>query len=270
MINISGVIITYNEEKHIEKCLSSLQGIVDEIIVVDSFSNDRTPEICKKYNVSFIQKEFLGYIEQKNFALSKTSNNIVLSLDGDESLSNELGSRILEIKKDWKKDGYYINRHNFFCGKWINHGNWYPDKKLRLFDKTKGKWEGINPHDSFKLVKTSSIGRIRENILHWTHDSYTDFSKKMEHFSSISARSYFELGIKAPIWKIYLKPFWGFIKSYIFRFGFMDGLDGFIISVVRGYLTFLKYIKLRELILKEEKEQYEVKRFSKLKGIEVE
>lgn len=254
MIKISGVIITYNEEKHLDKCFSSLQGIVEEIIVVDSFSNDRTQEICEKYKVTFRQKEFLGYIEQKNYALSQASHNIVLSLDGDESLSDELRLRILALKKNWTKDGYYINRHNFFCGQWINHGNWYPDKKLRLFDRTKGSWKGINPHDSFELDKGTAVGRIKENLLHWTYDSYTVFNKKMDHFSSISAQAYYELDIKVPLWKVILKPFWGFIKSYFFKLGFLDGFNGFVISVGRGYLTFLKYIKLRELIVKEKKE----------------
>ena len=135
MIKLSAVIITFNEEEHLEKCLSSLQNIADEIVVVDSYSTDGTKKICKDFGVRFIEQKFLGYKEQKNFALTQAKYDYILSLDGDEALSDTLKKSILEVKNNWNKDGYYCNRLNNYCGQWIRHSDWYPDRKLRLFKK---------------------------------------------------------------------------------------------------------------------------------------
>ena len=251
MLKISGVIITFNEERNIEKCLQSLVNVVDEIVVVDSFSTDNTKHICKKYKVTFIEQKFLGYIEQKNYALSKASYDHVVSLDGDEALSEELQKSILELKNNWKFDGYYCNRFNNFCGQWIKHSDWYPNKKLRVFDRRKVTWKGINPHDEIALNDTDAkTGFLKGDILHWTYQSYSEFNKKTEYFSSISANEYFKLGKKAPLWKILINPTWAFFKSYFLRLGFLDGFNGFVICVQTANITFLKYTKLRELIKK--------------------
>ncbi|GAL72228.1 glycosyltransferase family 2 protein [Jejuia pallidilutea] len=130
MIKLSGVIITYNEERNIEKCLKSLVNVVDEIVVVDSFSTDSTKAICNLYNVKFIEQKFLGYIEQKNFALTQATYNHVVSLDGDEALSETLQDSILNLKNNWTFDGYFCNRFNNFCGQWIKYSDWYPNKNL--------------------------------------------------------------------------------------------------------------------------------------------
>lgn len=251
MVKLSAVIITFNEDKKIERCLHSLQGIADEIVVVDSFSTDRTKEICLANNVRFIEQEFLGYIEQKNFAITQTSYDHVISLDGDEALSPELRDNILKLKLDWIHDGYYVNRFNNFCGQWIKHSDWYPDRKLRLFKKGKGSWQGINPHDSFKLQNETSSARIKGDLLHWNYASYEEFNLKTDTFSTISARAYHKLGIKAPVWKIVLNPTWAFIKAYFLRLGFLDGFNGFVICIQTANITFLKYSKLRELIKRE-------------------
>lgn len=247
MIKLSAVIITFNEEEHLEKCLSSIVDVADEIVVVDSYSTDRTPEICKKFNVRFIQQQFLGYIEQKNFALSHASHNYILSLDGDEALSDELKTSILSIKSNWVFDGYFCNRHNNYCGQWINHSDWYPDKKLRLFKKGSGEWKGINPHDTFTLKNGLKAGKLKGNLLHWIYKDYTDHNLKVEQFSTIAAKAYFDLGKKSSIWKIIYRPIWAFFKAYFLRLGFLDGLNGFVICVQTYNITFLKYIKLREL-----------------------
>jgi len=249
MIKLSGVIITYNEEKNIEKCLKSLVPVVDEIIVVDSFSTDNTKTICLKYGVIFIEQSFLGYIEQKNFALTKANNNYIVSLDGDEVLSEKLQKSILKIKDNWKFSGYYCNRLNNFCGQWIKHSDWYPNKKMRVFDRRKAEWQGINPHDTIVLYrKGEKPGYLDGDILHWTYQSYSEFNLKTETFSSISSKAYYTLGKKAPIWKIILNPTWAFLKAYFFRLGFLDGLNGFVICIQTANITFLKYSKLRELI----------------------
>lgn len=249
MIKLSGVIITFNEEKNIEKCLKSLVNVVDEVVVVDSFSTDRTKNICLKYNVTFIEQHFLGYIEQKNFALTQATYDYVVSLDGDEALSKSLQQSILKLKSNWNYDAYYCNRFNNFCGQWIKHSDWYPNKKTRVFDRRSAQWKGINPHDSILLNdENKKIGTLKGDILHWTYQTYSEFNLKTEHFSSISAEAYFKLNKKAPIFKIIFNPTWAFFKAYFLRLGFLDGLNGFIICVQTANITFLKYTKLRELI----------------------
>ena len=247
MIKLSAVIITYNEEEHLEKCLSSLTEIADEIIVVDSFSTDKTPEICKSFHVTFIQHPFEGYIEQKNYAVSLANNNYILSLDGDETLSEPLKNSILKAKSNWQFDGYYCNRMNNYCGQWIKHSDWYPDKKLRLFKKESGEWEGINPHDSYKLKKGLKAGKLQGDLLHWVYRDYSDHNLKVERFSTIAAEAYYKLGKKSSIWKIIYRPTWAFFKAYFLRLGFLDGLNGLVICVQTYNVTFLKYVKLFRL-----------------------
>ena len=247
MIKISAVIITFNEERYIEECLKSLINVADEIIVVDSFSTDNTKSICEKYNVVFIEQKFLGYIEQKNFALKKAKYNYIVSLDGDESLSKILQDSINKLKFEWKNDGYYCNRFNNFCGQWIKHSDWYPNKKIRVFDRRMATWKGINPHDEIILSSNKKIGKLKGDILHLTYQTYSEFNLKVEHFSSISAESYFKIGKKSNLFKIIWNPSWAFFKAYILRLGFLDGLNGLIICYQTWNLTFLKYTKLLEI-----------------------
>ena len=247
MIKLSGVIITFNEEKNIERCLLSLVNVVDEIIVVDSFSTDNTKQICLKYNVVFKEQKFLGYIEQKNYALKQASNDYIVSLDGDEALSETLQNTIVNLKANWQFDGYYCNRFNNFCGQWIKHSDWYPNKKLRVFDRRVSEWKGINPHDEIALKDHRKAGQLKGDILHWTYQSYKEFNDKTEYFSSISAKAYFDKGRKAPLNKIIWNPIWAFFKAYVLRLGFLDGKNGFIISYQTGNITYLKYKKLRKL-----------------------
>ncbi|NRD23890.1 glycosyltransferase family 2 protein [Winogradskyella litoriviva] len=248
MLKLSGVIITFNEERNIEKCLQSLVDVVDEIVVVDSFSTDNTKAICERFNVKFIEQKFLGYVEQKNFALTQAAYDHIVSLDGDEALSETLQKSIIELKSNWKFDGYYANRFNNFCGQWIKHSDWYPNKKLRVFDRQKAQWTGHKIHETVSLnSEASKAGKLKGDILHYTYQSYSEFSKKTDYFSSISAQSYFELGKKAPIWKLILNPVWAFFKSYIIRLGFLDGYNGFVICKETARITFLKYSKLRSL-----------------------
>ena len=245
MIKISGVIITYNEEEHLEKCLASLVGIVDEIVVVDSYSTDKTKAICEKFKVRFIPQEFLGYKEQKNFAVEQANFDYILSLDGDEALSEALKKSILEVKKNWKFDGYYSNRKNNYCGQWIHFSDWYPDKKLRLFKKGHGEWKGINPHDSYKLKPTIKSGHLKGDLLHWIYRDYDEHKQKVENFSSIAANAYFELGIKASLFKLIVRPSWAFFKAYFLRLGILDGVNGWRICKQTFRVTYLKYSKLR-------------------------
>jgi len=244
---LSAVIITYNEEEHLEKCLSSLVGVVDEVIVVDSFSTDNTKAICRKYNVTFIQHKFEGYIEQKNYAIQQATHNYILSLDGDEALSDELKESILKVKPYWDFDGYYSKRLNNYCGQWIKHSDWYPDKKLRLFKKGSGEWKGINPHDSYTLKRSKKLGKLEGDLLHWIYRDYEEHKQKVEHFSNIASKAYYRLGIKSNIFKIIFRPSWAFFKSYFLRCGFLDGKNGYIICKEQFNVTYYKYTKLYRL-----------------------
>jgi len=248
MLKLSGVIITFNEERNIEQCLQSLVNVVDEIIVVDSLSTDKTKTICQRFNVNFIEQEFLGYIEQKNFALTQASYDHVVSLDGDESLSKQLQKSIIELKTNWEYDGYYANRFNNFCGQWIKHSDWYPNKKLRVFDRRKAEWKGLNPHDNVQLHDTKAkTGYLKGDILHKTYQTYSEFNQKTEYFSTIAAKAYYDKGKSAPIWKLIWNPSWAFFKSYVLRLGFLDGYNGYVICKETAKITYLKYSKLREL-----------------------
>ena len=169
-------------------------------------------------------------------------------MDGDEALSRTLQKSIIDLKDNWNYDGYYCNRFNNFCGQWIKHSDWYPNKKIRVFDRRKATWKGINPHDQIVLQnKKAKIAQLKGDILHWTYQSYSEFNQKTEYFSTIAAKAYFKKGKKATIWNIIWNPFWAFFKSYFLRLGFLDGFNGFMICYQTGNITFLKYAKLREL-----------------------
>lgn len=247
MVQISGVIITYNEEKNIERCLKSLEGIVDEIIVLDSFSTDKTEEICKKYPVKFLQHAFDGHIQQKNRAKDMATFDYVLSLDADEALSEKLKSNILKIKEDWKFDAYSFNRLTSYCGKWIKHNSWYPDPKLRLWDRRKGEWGGMNPHDTFLMQKDTTTFHLKGDLLHYSYYTIEEHIQQINKFSTISAHTYYMKGRRGSICSLLFRPFWRFVRDYFFKLGFLDGFYGFVVCRNSAHEVFLKYAKLRHL-----------------------
>jgi len=247
-LKISAVIITYNEEANIERCLDSLEGTADEVLVVDSFSSDRTADICKSKGVDFIQHPFDGHIEQKNYALSCASNDYVLSLDADEALSEELIQSIQAAKQDWTEDGYSVNRLTNYCGKWIRHCGWYPDTKIRLWDRSKGHWGGVNPHDHVVMDEPIRIRHLSGDLLHYSYPTIRDHISQINSFSDIAARAAFEKGRQSNLaLDICLNPTLTFFKKYFLKLGLFDGYEGFVISISTAYGKFLKYIKLREL-----------------------
>jgi len=223
MPKLSVVIITRNEEKNIGRCIDSVKDLADDIVVIDSFSTDRTEEICKSKGARFIQHDFIGHIEQKNYAVMLTEYPNVLSLDADEALDDTLKKSIAEVKENWKEDGYEMNRLTNYCGTWIKHCGWYPDRKLRLFDRSKGKWGGMNPHDRFEMQAGSTIGRLKGDILHYSYYTIEDHYKQIEYFTTINSKASFDKGKHAPVWKLYLAPAVKFIKDYFIRLGFLDG-----------------------------------------------
>jgi len=246
-MKLSVAIITFNEEKNIEKCLLSVQDVADEIVVVDSFSTDATQEICEKFNVRFIKNKFQGHIQQKNFAKDQCTNDYVLSLDADEALSPELCSEVLRIKNDCNFDGYIFPRLNHYCGKAVKHGGWYPDYSLRLWNKNKGAWGGNNPHDKFFMNEGATAQKIQADILHYTFHTIDQHWQQIEKFSTISAQSKYERGKKSSLLKIALNPLWRFIRNYIIKLGFLDGRTGFIIASNSAHAVYLKYVKLHKL-----------------------
>lgn len=247
MQQISVVIITFNEERNIERCLDSVKGIADDIVVVDSFSTDKTCEIAEQKRARIVKHEFQGHIEQKNWAVTQAKYPFILSLDADECLSEELQKSILEVKKNKIADGYTINRLTNYCGKWVRYCGWYPDKKLRLWDSTKGKWKGINPHDRYEMNKGSVIKHLKGDILHYSYYTFADHINQMNKFSEISAREYYKLGRKSNLIKILFSPVIKFMKDYVLNLGMLDGYTGFVISRVSAHASFLKYMKLWQL-----------------------
>jgi glycosyltransferase involved in cell wall biosynthesis len=247
MEKLSAVIITYNEERNIERCIKSLLNVSQEIIVVDSGSKDKTVQIAESLGAKVIDNEFKGHIEQKNFALDQASNNWVISLDADEELSLKLTESIKKIMASQPTVGYTMNRLNNYCGSWIKHGSWYPDVKLRLFDKTKVRWGGVNPHDKAIPLINEKVQHIKGDLLHYSYNTISEHTAKLDYFSSIAANAYFKDGRKASFFHLRIRPPYAFFRDYVLRLGFLDGYAGWVIAKFSAYYTFLKYVKLKDL-----------------------
>jgi glycosyltransferase involved in cell wall biosynthesis len=246
-IKISATIITFDEEKKIEQCLQSLRGVADEIIVVDSFSTDGTEEICKRYPVTFIKKKFEGYISQKNYAVSQASNDYILSLDADEAISDRLKASILGVKRNWGVyDGYAFNRFNNYCGKWIRFCGWYPDRKIRLWDRRRGGWGGEDPHDKVTLT-AARVKKLDGDLLHYAYFTVDEHLRQMHRFAEVAAKAKYKNG-KKPVFLIHvlLNPMFKFFRKYFLQLGFLDGYYGFVFCATTSALNFYKYLRLYE------------------------
>lgn len=248
MTYLSVTIITFNEERNIGRCLASVQGVADEVVVVDSLSTDNTKKICAEYGVRFIEQAFLGYVEQKNYAIDHASHDMILSLDADEALDETLRAEILRVKNEGftAADGYTMNRCSNYCGRWIRHGTWYPDRKLRVFHRRKGRFTGVNPHDYVALERGGSLLRLKGEILHYSYYNYGEHIAQLNKFTTIQATAMHQQGKKASLAKLLLSPLAAFISGYILRRGFLDGIDGLMIARSVSYQTFAKYAKLRQ------------------------
>tara|TARA_B100000401_G_scaffold213084_1_gene143766 strand:- start:1226 stop:1990 length:765 start_codon:yes stop_codon:yes gene_type:complete len=246
MPKISAAIITYNEEKNIERCITSLVNIADEIVVVDSGSNDKTQEIALTLGAKVVINKFEGHIQQKNFAITQTSNEWVISLDADEALSKKLKTSLLKVKEDLKGNGYKFNRLSNYCGKWIKHCGWYPDTKLRLFKKGQGSWKGKNPHDKYILDSGEEI-HLEGDLLHYTFYNVSEHKAQIIKFSNVAAQSLFELNKKSNWALIIGKTVFKFFRNYLLKRGFLDGITGFHICRLSAHATYLRYYKLLKL-----------------------
>jgi glycosyltransferase involved in cell wall biosynthesis len=246
-VKISAVIISLNEEKDIGRCLESLQGIADEILVLDSFSSDGTEKICRSFGVRFEQHAFDGYVSQKNRATSMATYDYILSLDADEALSEEMKEEVSRIKEEWRFDGYIFNRRNSWCGRWMRFTTLYPDRKLRLFDRRKAVWDGLDPHDYVKPDKNARIVRATGDLLHWAIHSIEEQKNKTDHFARISAQSYLSRGIKARFGSAFFHSLWRWFREYCVRLGFLEGYAGWQIARYSALYAWKKYYYLRQL-----------------------
>jgi glycosyltransferase involved in cell wall biosynthesis len=242
---ISACIITYNEEKNIRECLASVTW-VEEIIVVDSMSNDATVSICREYTDSVIQKTWEGHVKQKNFAIKQASHDWVLCLDADERVTPELRREIEQCLSEevGRADGYYFSRHSYYLGRWINHGGWYPDYKLRLFKKSLGKWGGKDPHD--KVILTGTTKYLHSELHHFVYRNLSHQLQTVDNFSTITAQGLDSDGERFSVVKLLFRPILKFFGTYFFKRGFLDGLPGLIISFISSFYVFLRYAKLWE------------------------
>lgn len=250
-MQISAVIITFNEEDNIASCIESIEEVCEEIIIVDSLSTDKTVEIAKQYQkVKTYSQKWLGYIEQKNYANSLTSYNTILSIDADELLSKELKESIKEIKK-LEEDSfkvYEVSRLTNYCGSWIKHCGWYPDKKIRIFDKRSVKWQGELVHETLFLPENTQIITLKGDLLHYSYKSSTSHIERINKYSSLTAKEAFNRGKKSSIFDIWFRPKWRFFRDYVIKAGFLDGYAGYQVCKMSAYITFAKYIKLREYV----------------------
>ena len=245
-IKITAVIITLNEEKNIQKCIDSVKDVVEEIVVVDSFSTDKTEEICKNNGVRFLQRQWGGYGNQKNWGNEQAAYDYILSLDADERLSDGLKKAILAIKKKWRYDVYSFNRLWHFNGQKLKYSK-YPDRQFRLFDRRKTEWSENMVHEKIITDNGITVKRINKDIIHYSEENIHDLTNTLNNYSALSARYSFKLGKKPNVFKLIFSPVFSFIRNYFIKLGFLDGFSGYVFSVNMAHYSFLKYAKRIEL-----------------------
>lgn len=242
---VSVCVVAMDEEANIADCLRSAD-FADEWIVVDSHSSDRTREIAAECGARVIERDWPGHIEQKNFAIDQAAHDWVLCLDADERVTPQLRESILAaLARDDRPDGFEFNRLTEYMGRWIRHGGWYPDRKLRLYRRSKGRWGGVNPHDHVRLE--GRVERLRGDLLHYSYRSLSDHIATIDSFTTIAAREKRKAGRRASLADLTLRPGWRFLRMFAFRGGFLDGVPGFVVATMGAFYVFQKYAKLREL-----------------------
>ncbi|MFQ6069164.1 MAG: glycosyltransferase family 2 protein [Candidatus Aminicenantales bacterium] len=245
-MKITAAVITRNEEKRLEPALKSVAEVADEIVVVDSYSDDETLKIARRYNCRIFHRKWKDYADQKNYASSRARHPWIFSLDADERISPELKAEILSLKdRDHSYSGFSIPVSNYYLGKWIRHTGWYAARQIRLFLKERAHWEGESINET--LVIEGEVGKLRGKIHHFAFRSISNELKRMDKYSGLEAKKLYTAGKKCRLFHLLFSPFSGFMKVYFFRLGFLDGFAGLVISVFNGYERFIRYAKLREI-----------------------
>jgi len=247
-VRISGVIITLDEERNLGRCLESLRGVADEVVVVDSGSRDGTERIARAGGAVFVRQPWLGYGPQKNAAVERASSEWVLSLDADEALSDELRASLLEVKAQGPQaDAYEMNRRNWYCGRFLRHSGWYPDRKIRLWRKGAARWSDATIHEVAAAAPGARVGWLSGDLLHYTCHTREQHLRTIERFTTLSAEALAREGRTAGAWKRLASPAAHFLRAYVLQRGFLDGAAGFQACRLSAYATWLKYDKLRRL-----------------------
>jgi len=245
-MKLSAVIITYNEEANIERCLVSLIGIADEIIVVDSFSTDETSQICNKYNVRFYQIAWKGFSNAKNYGNSLAAADFIISIDADEVVSEELKTSILAVKNELN-GAYRFNRLTNYVGNWVRFCGWYPDAKVRIFPKNKASWVGDYVHETLELDSQLAITHLKGDLLHYSYHSIAQHYARIERYSELHAQQMLKKGKRSNLSKVIFAPLFKFLKDYIIKLGILDGQTGYTICKISAKAVHLKYRKLYQL-----------------------
>ena len=241
---LSAVIITYNAAGHLEECLKSL-SFVSEILILDSGSDDGTAEIAKKYQARFMHQNWLGYGAQKNRAVEMAEHDWVLCVDADERISDQLASSIESELNNPASLVYQFPRCNRFLGRWLRHGEGYPDMSIRLFNRNAASWSDDSVHEVVRTDKP--VGTLKGDLLHDSATTLADYLEKQNLYTSLQAERMYSHGKRAGIARLLFNPLFRFIKFYVFRLGFLDGKPGLIHILIGCQNTFMKYAKLIEL-----------------------
>lgn len=242
-MKISATIITYNEQRNLPRAIESLR-CCDEILVVDSGSTDRTVEIARRFGARVVDANWRGYSGQKNYASDEAEHDWILSIDADEALSEDLEGEIWLLKKNGSEfDAYTFPRLAQYLGRWILHSGWYPDRKIRLFDRRKARWVGDYVHES--VLCDGRVGHLEGNLLHYTCGSLSEHLKTMDRYTTLAAEEIVARRKPVGLRHLLIDPPWTFMKSYFFQRGFQDGLEGLAIAYMASLYTFLKYAKAR-------------------------
>lgn len=245
MNKVSVVVITLNEEAKIARCLNSVRKIADEIIVLDSFSTDRTVEIAREFGATVYQDKFYGFTAQKNKVVEFSSNDYVLSLDADEALSETLFNSIKNEKElGFTANAYQMNRLNFYGTKPIKTCGWYPDTKVRLWNKNMAHWVGESVHEKWAFrenYSNSIIKHLAGDLLHYSYSSTEELKKQSDRFASLAAKHLKQQSVFYLILKMLFSPAFKFVRNYFFKLGFTDGAIGFAICRYQSREVFVKY-----------------------------
>ena len=252
MLKISAVLITLNEEQRLPRALKSL-SVADEILVVDSGSTDGTQKVAERYGARFLTHAWDGYAQQKNYAGSQAKHDWVLSLDADESLSPELAEGLRRLKQEGPGEaaGFQMPRMAYYQGLWIRHSGWYPDLKLRLYDRRRGRWVGDYVHEHIEVE--GPVGRLPGDLHHFTCDSFAENRERLDRYTTLAAREAFDNGSRSVWLGMLAGPPWKFLETYFFRQGFRDGYPGLVIAAMAARYVFLKYAKLGRMVREDRK-----------------